>query len=376
MKEETQLLVDLIKQNKTLNEISEITGLSNKQIFIRLSMLRNSGYLIDKSYYYNGEIRYSLHNPFKANDSNISVVTSKEVDKIRIVLTSDTHLGHKKDELECINSMTEYCINNNIHLVFNSGDFFEGIYENRRNEVKFTTSQEQIDYGLKNYPYDKNILNFVLLGNHDSTFWINNGIDIKTILSERRHDIVPLGYGYGEINVGGCQFRMQHPLRSDYQAVIPNEIKDRIILKGHSHKFKISPGINNMSICIPTLSSVPTASEKTVIPSMVDMCLDIRNNKVCNEYFQQFIFINNKPVRINEINYYIPLCINNPIYEEDIQPMQSEPEENLNSSIQSAIIEAIKETNLYQTNQYHGMSQIEKFNARYQKTKEKKPILH
>lgn len=319
MNEQTQLLINLVKQNKTLNEISKILGLSNKQLFIKLSMLRSSGYLIDKNYYYNGEIRYSLHNPFKPTSNTIHVITPKYTNIIRIVLTSDTHLGHKQDNLKCIDSTMEYCINNGIHLIFNLGDFFEGIYDNRKNSVKFATAAEQISYGLKNYPYDKSILNFVLLGNHDATFWAEDGIDIQTILSERRHDIVPVGYGYHEINVGGCQFKLRHYLKDEQKQSIPIDANNRIILKGHSHKFKIAPSTNNLSVTLPALSNVGAGSEKSAVPSIIDMQLKIENNIICEQYFQQIIFIENKPILINEIKYYVPINLQNPIYEEDIK---------------------------------------------------------
>ena len=38
MKDETILLIKLINENKTLNEISAITGLSHKQLFTKFSM--------------------------------------------------------------------------------------------------------------------------------------------------------------------------------------------------------------------------------------------------------------------------------------------------------------------------------------------------
>jgi len=356
MKTETQLLIELVKQNKTLNEISSTLGLSNKQVFTRLTMLRNSGYLIDKNYYHDGEIRYSLYNPFKStNDKNIYVITPKDISTLRFILTSDTHLGNIYDEIECINNMTKYCIDNGIHLVLNLGDFFNGMYPNHITN-RFSSSEEQINYALKNYPYDKNILNFVLLGNHDATFWIENGIDIKTILENRRHDIIPVDYGYGEINIGGCQFRMQHPLQEGYEKSILADPSNKIILKGHSHKCKISFSSNSLSINVPSLSNVKSFSKQDTIPSMIDMEVKINNNKVCSQYLQQFIFINNKPIRVNELQYYVNLDIQNPHYED---------ESSLSNLIRNAIIESANEVKTYQTNQYQGMSKIEKFNARY-----------
>jgi len=354
MKSETQLLIELIKQNKSLNEISAITGLSNKQIFKRLSMIKNSGYIFDRSYYLNGDIRYSLHNPFINNkDKIIYVKTPKDIDKIRVILTSDTHLGHIQDSLVCIDSMIEYCINNNIHIVFNLGDLFEGLYPNRQKYAKFTTAEEQISYALKNYPYDKNILNFTLLGNHDSTFYTENGIDIKSIIQERRHDIIPVDYGYGSVNIGGVEFRLIHPLQDECEKRISNkDMNDSIILKGHSHKYKVNYDNRKLIINVPSLSEIKFGNQKP-LPSMIDMELTLNNPTVSVEYLQQFIFINNKPIRVNEINYHIPIKIINPHYEEEIVKQTTDE------------TKANKEVNFYKNDQYKGMSQIEKFESRY-----------
>lgn len=309
MSDETKILIELIKQNKSLNEISQILGLSNKQIFMRLSMLRNSGYLIDKNYYYNGDIRYQLHDPFKSTADIISVITEKDCDTIRIMLTSYTHLGHNDDEIRYIDSMMEYCINNDIHLIFNLGDFFEGFYESRRNYVKFNTPEEQITYALQNYPYDKNILNFILLGNHDTTFWTEFGIDIKTVLENRRHDLVPVDYGYGEINVGGCLFRMQHTLSDEYNKEIPKNHDNRIILKGHSHRYKTNHNGNSLNINVPSLSNLNINPSIMNVPGIIDMQLNINNTTICRQQLKHFIFINNQMVQVDEVVYNIPIKV-------------------------------------------------------------------
>ena len=285
------------------------------------------------------------------------------------MLTSDTHLGHSKDTLECIDSMAEYCINNDIHLVLNIGDFFEGIYKDR--DCKFTNPEDQINYALKNYPYDRNILNFVLLGNHDASFWINNGIDIKYVLEERRHDIIPVGYGYGEINIGGAQFRLQHPLIKKYNPTIPNDHLNKIILKGHSHKFKVTcPNNHSIIINVPSLSNVPTDSNKNVIPSMIDMELEIGNdNFIINEYFQQFVFINNQFIRTAEFHCHDNLKLKDAVHENQLVVCITENKElSLSQQLQQAIIDSANEVKSQNnSDQYKGMNQIEKFEARYQK---------
>lgn len=91
---------------------------------------------------------------------------------------------------------------------------------------------------------------------------------------------------------------------------------------------------------------------------MIEMTLRIKNNYIYNEDFKQFIFDNNNnPICISNIIYNIPI-------KETILDTQSEriipnllKKENCN----------VKKTKI----DYKNMSQIEKFNARYNINDEK-----
>ena len=138
MKDETIKLIKLINENKSINEITSTMNLSKRQLFQRMTMLKQSGYIIDKNYYYNGDIIYSLKNPFaNSNKPNkLTINTTDNLEKIRIILTSDSHYGSIKQNLECTDRMFEYCINENINLIFHLGDFFEGVHPNLINNQK------------------------------------------------------------------------------------------------------------------------------------------------------------------------------------------------------------------------------------------------
>lgn len=381
MGHDTVLLLRMITEGKTLNEMSSILGLSNKQLFMRLSMLRNSGYLFNRYYNYDGNISYSISNPFESQPNNINIEIEDDLQTIRALLISDTHLGNVNDNIGCLDSMIEYCTKEGIHIIFHAGDFFEGIYRTRNNS-KYITAQEQLSYALKVYPYDKNILNITVLGNHDASFWSEYGIDVKTVLEERRHDIITLGYEYGEIYIGPCKFSLQHPLIASNS---PKNYQNMINLRGHSHKFKIIPTTNGLLIYVPTISKVPTHSNPTPIPSMIDMTLKIKNEIIYDEYFQQFLFIDNKPYRISELQYYIPI---DKIFSENLSQKHSvihhlkdnlklDNEEKsvakqMNQTVLDTIDESLSENK--RKGDYRGMSQIDKFNARYNKVLKKNNI--
>ena len=360
MNDETVLLLRMINEGRTLNEISSVLGLSNKQLFVRLSMLKNSGYLFDRHYNYDGNISYSISNPFENKTNHIQIETKDDLKTIRALLTSDPHLGNINDTIKCLDGMMEYCVKEGIHIIFNSGDFFEGIYRDKKNS-KHKTAQEQLSYGLKVYPHDKNVLTITVFGNHDATIWSEYGIDVKSFLEERRHDIIPVGYGDGEALIGSYKFSLQHPI---VKSNTPKINLEMINLRGHSHKFKIVTSTNALLIYVPTISKVCTVSNPNPIPSMIDMTLKIKDGKIYDEYFQQLLFINDKPNRIGEFQYYVPIKGLN--MENLSQKPSVIPHLDNNLKLAGKVEQAVTEQ-ASQKNDYHGMSQIEKFNIKYSK---------
>ena len=152
MKEETIKLIELVNENRTLNEITSIMNLSKKQLFQKMTMLRQSGYLIDKEYYYNGDIRYNLGNPFNHSEINhLTIKTKNNLDSIRIVSTSDSHYGNLKENLVCRDKIIDYCTNKGINLIFHLGDMFEGVIPERYSEQKYNSIQEQIQSVLSGF---------------------------------------------------------------------------------------------------------------------------------------------------------------------------------------------------------------------------------
>ena len=58
MTENQELLLRLIKEGRTCNDISKELNISNKQLYNRLLTLKNKGIIIEKKYYSNGQITY------------------------------------------------------------------------------------------------------------------------------------------------------------------------------------------------------------------------------------------------------------------------------------------------------------------------------
>jgi len=198
MSETNQKILDMILKNASCNEIASATGLSNKQLFHRLNMLKIKGYNFSRKYYYDGEITYKLNKGFQ-KEKEISLLTSSKDTKFKAVFLSDLHICNEKERLDVFYNVYDFCIKEGINIIINAGDLIDGLLG--VNNKKFNTIEEQIEYALKIHPYDKNILNFICLGNHEYDALENSGQNIESVLLNRRHDIVPLGYGIGTLNI-------------------------------------------------------------------------------------------------------------------------------------------------------------------------------
>lgn len=286
MNNNTQRILELIQNNLTINEISEILGLSHKQLYHYLVMLNNMGYGLVRKYYYDGNIKYNLNQEFDTNDE-ISIITPHDLNRIEFLVISDIHLSSSKERLDLIDRVYNYCIVNNIHLTLIAGDIIDGFVGHLPR--KFNTAREQIEYCIKTYPFDKNILNFLVLGNHDYSTLVFEGQDLGKALCNRRHDIVVTGYGEGKIHIKNDFILLRHPLKF---VKTPTEIYTRkLIIKGHTHRFKIWTDYDNSIIYAPTLSDI---NNEGILPGAIHMKLNLLNGYIQKCYLTNLTYFNDK----------------------------------------------------------------------------------
>lgn len=287
-------LIDLIKQGKTLNEISRELYLSNyTDIYDLFKNLKLKGFELMRIYYYTGDIKYKLkYENYLIDEKSSDLITKNTDQTLTFMLISDIHLGSLYDEIKYLDLIYEYCVSNNIHVIINAGDLIDGITFGK--EKRLNSFEEQIDFLIQKYPFDRNIINFVCLGNHDLDLFQTNGQDLKLILDNERHDLAVLGYGVGSINVKNEKLYIKH-LISNYKVDrIPSP---NLILSGHSHKsYTIID--NNCLIHIPTLSNIQSDNCFSY-PGAIVMHIDFDRGYFNNGIFEQFIIVNNKLVCSN-----------------------------------------------------------------------------
>lgn len=285
-----QKLLELIVENKSLEEIGLILNLSKKQIKNRLIMLKNQGFNIQRNFYYNGQTRYVLS---KELPTNMITIFDVDSDLFRAVAISDLHIGSKLDNLNYLKMVYEYCLNNDIHIIINGGDLIQGTLGPR----KFSKVEAQIEYLLENYPYDEAILNFITLGNHDSDLLKTTGLDLHQILLDQREDLISLGYGINKLKIGDDKITLAH-IAADLRSV-----SARLKITGHGHRFQFKVKHHEPTLFLPTLSD---EIKDGFLPGMVEINLIMEKDVFKKAIFRHFIIQKSQILPASNVVYNFP----------------------------------------------------------------------
>lgn len=286
-------IVELLLQHKSIKEIACLLCLSEKQVYMRIKQIIGYGYNFKPEYISNSDIHYIInkkYNEEKSNSIKINMLNDKE---FRCIIISDTHIGNIGYDMDLIKWIYEYAAKNDIHIIFNCGDFIDGVHSTNRRVL--TDLESQINTLIKKHPYDKNINVFTILGNHDLHSLAFDGIDIMKIISKYRYDIIPIGYGKGVVNLKKDSILLQHELSVDKNPQI--ETDSKLIISGHGHMMKTKIFGDGMILCAPSLSSATCDKKIKVIPGFIDLRI--------NFYQDKFDFIEAKHLVINPSIYEI-----------------------------------------------------------------------
>ena len=165
MTEKQELLLKLIKEGKTCNDISKALNISNKQLYNRLLTLKNKGIILERKYYSNGQITYKkpsssavIYNSFSDNSKNI--LSLHEETAMKMLVISDLHFGNKLERLDLVDNAFNYCVKNGINIILCAGDMIDS--SSNRCKDEYNTIEKQLQHFVKDYPHDKNILTFAV----------------------------------------------------------------------------------------------------------------------------------------------------------------------------------------------------------------------
>lgn len=230
-------LLQLLKTSKTNKEICDTLKISTNQLYNELLKLKNMGMRYTRSYYSDGSIKYKNISTMQAlkNDMNVgqgkTIITDINENNMKFLLISDLHFGNELERIDLIDRAYNYCAKNGINIILCGGDLIDGAFT--KGKQKISDLYQQIEYFIKNYPQDKNILTFSVAGDHDISAFNMASLDIVEMCNNFRHDIIIGGYNNTEINLKNDKIHLYHHI----EAGSIRQTSAPIILHGHSHQY-------------------------------------------------------------------------------------------------------------------------------------------
>lgn len=194
----------LINKRKSFIEICEELELKDYEVIGLIELMKQDGELID---YINGEV-VKLKKPIKSNDV---YEIPNNLEHLKLLLISDTHLGSQYDRLDILKYLYQKAEDNNINYILHSGDLTEGFSGRPQQlyELKEVSYTGQRDYVIDKYP-KSDIPTYLIAGNHD-LWWIKQcGADICKDISNQRKDLHYLGSDCEDLKIGKLKIRLYH----------------------------------------------------------------------------------------------------------------------------------------------------------------------
>lgn len=230
----------LTKKKKSFLEICKALNLKDYELAGLITIMHDEGYNIE---FVNGEIIM-----LKAPQQNQDIYKiSYDLEHLRLLLISDTHLCSKYDRLDILKYLYAKAEEQGIKYVLHSGDFTDG-RSNRPEQVyelKEPSYEGQIEYCVEKYPTFSGKTYFIS-GNHDDWWYKSCGSDICKAIAKQREDLVYLGPDLADMKIGNLKVRLFHGKGGisyaksykvqKYLDSVPLAERPDILQTGHTHQ--------------------------------------------------------------------------------------------------------------------------------------------
>lgn len=295
MNEKISLILTLIGEGHTTNEIQNILGIDYKELNRLLKLIRNAGYNYTKSISSTGEITLKTNRTLNLKEKKSIRINVK--DRIfKAIFISDLHIGGAFEKTKLLSIVYDYARKHGCNIIFNGGDLIDNIYHDSANPPKNKTVLSQVQKVLRVYPFDSDITNLILYGNHDYKSVIEQGFDVGRYLEERRYDLVSLGYGLCVIHLKDDVIAITHDLTHSNKIEAPDFVT--ITYRGHSHKSKTR---DNKIVYVPALSeSSHSVYEYRPLAGFLDVEFTFYEKKIARINTRQLAIVNNEVRLANE----------------------------------------------------------------------------
>ena len=292
------LFLELMKRGKTLinacNELS-ITALEGEAILEKNNIETKSIIFEDGTV---DAIIKNYDNSFDAakfyNNGDYTIYT-KPIDSFKTIVVSDMHFTHSDNNNErYLDQVYEIASKSGIHHILNLGDIVDGMFGSssiKREPI------DQFEFLLNHYPYDKNIFNWYILGDHDISLWTrrkplekdidswhnhkdlqNKGrVDLERALFNYRDDFISLGLLNGTLHLKNDFIQLLHQPHKTRNGIRQG---CRFVLRGHSHCHEIRKSGATTEMFVSPLGDLQFVKDNEV--SMYTLEFNFRDGLIKN----------------------------------------------------------------------------------------------
>ena len=284
-KDLTFTLIELLKSNISTKEICDILKIDEITLYKLLLEIKNKGVSFLRKYNVSGDISYQKIKTIKeikesSNRKNTKTIyIPKNTNTIKTLAISDLHIGNEAERLDLLDRAFNYCIKNNIHIIFCGGDLIDGAYSS--GNQKISNIYKQAEYFIANYPHDKSIITFAVGGDHDHSALYRYGIDIAEMCNNYRHDIVIGGFNNTIINMKKDKIQLYHYLKA---GMLLN-VNPSLIFHGHFHNFQLNMQQDRLNIVLPSLSDITDT-----YPQALEVTLNFKDEFIESTDIKQIVF--------------------------------------------------------------------------------------
>lgn len=227
------------KNKPYLSKVMSDFGLKDYEVLGLLELLKQRGYLLEIIDGQIVKVKPTRHNDVYVVPSNL--------EHLKLLLISDTHLASRYDRLDILRYLYDKADKLGVNYVLHAGDLTDGrsqreeqLYQLR--EISYTG---QRDYVIDKYPKG-DIPTYIIAGNHDLWWVKRNGADIVKDICNQREDLIYLGSDCEDLKIGKLRIRMYHgkggsayaksyKMQKYLDTINPDEIP-HILQTGHIHQ--------------------------------------------------------------------------------------------------------------------------------------------
>lgn len=228
-----------IKKKPYVCKVAEDLGLQEYEVYGLVELLKKHGYLFD---ILDGKV--VKIKPIKENDV---YKIPNNLDHLKLLMLSDTHLASKYDRLDILKYLYAKAEDKGVNYILHSGDLTEGLSGRAEQiyDLKECSYTGQRDYVIDKYP-ESDIPTYLISGNHD-LWWVKQcGADICRDIANNREDLHYLGSDCEDLKIGKLKVRLYHGSGGGayaksyklqkYLDSIPMEERPHILQTGHIHQ--------------------------------------------------------------------------------------------------------------------------------------------